>query len=91
MHIVIIGYSGSGKSTLANEIGSFTQIPVFQIDSVRWRAGWNQRSDDEMNSIIAKFMEELDDWIIEGTYRRFKFNERLESADEIVILELPRI
>lgn len=91
MHIAIIGYSGSGKSTLANEIGSFTKIPVFHIDSVRWHAGWNQRSNDEIKSIIAKFMEEHDDWIIEGTYLRFKFHERLENADEIIILELPRI
>lgn len=91
MHIVIIGYSGSGKSTLANRISSQANIPVLHIDSVRWRAGWKQRSDDEMNFILANFMSDHHDWVIEGTYHRFKFEERLQLADMILILALPRI
>jgi adenylate kinase family enzyme len=91
MRIVIIGYSGSGKSTVANWISSQAYIPVLHIDSVRWHAGWKQRSDDEMNVILSNFMSDHHDWIIEGTYHRFKFEERLQLADMILILALPRI
>ncbi|HEX3026954.1 MAG TPA: topology modulation protein, partial [Clostridia bacterium] len=37
------------------------------------------------------FLETNDGWVIDGNYRRFLQKERLEQADQIVILSFPRL
>lgn len=89
MKIAILGYSGSGKSTLAKKLAKFYDIPYLFLDTVQFEANWVERDKDEARSIVSEFMRN-DSWVIDGNYSGFYQRERLEEADKIIILDLPR-
>lgn len=91
MRTVVLGYSGAGKSTLARTLGERQTVPVLHLDRVHWLPGWRERDDGDMRRILETFLHEHDAWVIDGMYTRFLFEERLELADTIVILDLPRL
>lgn len=86
LRIAVIGYSGSGKSTLADALGKRYKMPVLHLDSVHFLPGWQEREDTEKRQIVAGFMRENNDWVIDGNYRRLLYDERTEQADMIVEL-----
>ena len=89
MKIVIIGYSGSGKSTLAKNLGLHYDIPVLHLDTAHFKPGWNERDNDEFESIVLEFMQNNDSWVIDGNYRKIATN-RFEEADQIIFLNYNR-
>lgn len=91
MRIMIVGYSGAGKSTLARTLGERLTIPVLHRDRVYWAPGWRKRADNEVHDAIYTFLNVHDSWVIDGTYSRFCFDERLALADQIIVLALPRM
>ena len=90
MKIAVLGFSGGGKSTLARRLGERLNIPVLHLDRVHWLPGWRERRTEESIGIVAQFMEGSD-WVIEGTYSKFLMERRLEEADRIVLVILPRL
>lgn len=90
MKIAVLGFSGGGKSTLARQLGEKLRLPVLHLDTVYWLPGWQQRRTSEGAAIVAEFMEQPD-WIIEGTYSKYHLDCRMEEADQIVLLLLPRL
>lgn len=90
MKIAIVGYSGSGKSTLADYCGSVLGIPVLHLDTVQFLPGWIERSDPDKTEIIQTFLRTHSDWIIDGNYSRFFYEQRLEEADRIIFLNFSR-
>ena len=90
MRIAILGNSGSGKSTLAKRLSEHHGIPLLHLDAVNFDSGWRERPPDEKLPIVSRFMEN-DDWVIEGNYEGLLFQERLEAADEIIVLDLGRV
>lgn len=90
MKIAIIGYSGSGKSTLAEILGKYYKISVLHLDTVHHLPGWKQRERAEEQQIVRDFLDSHTDWIIDGNYSKLYFNERMESADQIIILNFNR-
>ncbi|MVB10756.1 hypothetical protein CAFE_14540 [Caprobacter fermentans] len=89
MKIAILGYSGSGKSTLAKRLAEFYGIPVLFLDTVQYLPNWVERDRVESCSIVRNFMSN-ESWIIDGNYKEFLQNERLQRADRIIILNFPR-
>lgn len=89
MKIAIIGYSGSGKSTLASKLGQVYGCEVLHLDSIHFSAGWVERTDEEMKRDVEAFLEK-DGWVIDGNYSRIFFWERMETADQIIILNFNR-
>lgn len=89
MKVAILGYSGSGKSTLAKRFGKHYNIPVLHLDTVQFLPNWVERDREEGRLITSKFMEN-DSWVIDGNYSAFLQKERLEEADKIIFLDLPR-
>ena len=89
MRISIIGYSGSGKSTLAGKLGELYRIPVLYLDTVQFTAGWKERDRAEALTLVKAFMEQ-ESWVIDGNYRSFAQEERLERSDRIIFLNIPR-
>ena len=85
MKIAIIGFSGSGKSTLARKLSQFYSIPVLHLDACHFKPNWVERTDEDMTSIVSKFMSENSDWIIEGNYIRI-CKERFKDADLVFYL-----
>lgn len=92
MKLAILGYSGSGKSTLARELGKRYGLPVLHLDTVQFEPGWSVRDRDEGKQLVRTFLEEHPDgWVIDGNYSDFYQKERLEAADGIVLMLLPRM
>lgn len=92
MKISIIGYSGSGKSTLAKELSEIFNCNCLYLDTVQYCKNWVERDKEEGNAIVAKFISENNNWIIDGTYsKKFCFETRMEQADKIVFMNFPRV
>ena len=89
MKIAILGYAGSGKSYLSDYISEKKNIPVLHLDSIKWDKEWKAVDDTLALLQVSEFMKN-EDWIIDGFYDYLLFEERLEQADEIIILLLPR-
>jgi adenylate kinase family enzyme len=88
--VVVLGSGGSGKSWLASELGRRTGLPVVHLDRIFWAPGWVERDTEEAR---AELREEVarDEWIIEGNFLNRLGAERLERADTVVFLDLPRL
>jgi len=90
MKIAIVGYSGSGKSTLARFLSERLGIPVLHLDTVNWLPGWQERPKDETREIVAKFLDDNESWIIDGSYGGVHYARRMEEADKIIFLDFNR-
>ena len=89
MKIAILGYAGSGKTYLADYIAQKRRMPVLHLDSVKWDKEWKPIDDALVLPQVSGFMKN-EDWIIDGYYDYLYFDERLEQADKIILLLLPR-
>lgn len=87
--ICIIGYSGSGKSTLAIELGEIYDIPVLHLDNVAVYGDWIPRSLEERNELVNKFIDENENWIIDGNYYNVA-HERFELCNQIIFMDFNR-
>lgn len=90
MKWAVIGYSGAGKSTLARALGERYGIPVLHMDRVHHAPGWQVRDREEARQLVLDFMERPA-WVIDGNYTNFFYERRMEEADRIVFLALPRL
>ena len=90
MKIAVLGYAGSGKTYLSDYISDRKNIPVLHLDEVKWNKEWKPIGDSLVLPQVSAFMTNSD-WIIDGYYDYLFYNERLEGADLIVLLLLPRL
>lgn len=90
MKTAILGYAGSGKTYLSDYISEKKNIPVLHLDELKWDKEWKPVDDSVVLPRVSEFMAK-DDWIIDGYYNYLLFDERLEDADLIVLLLLPRM
>lgn len=90
MKIAILGYAGAGKTYLADYISENKNIPVLHLDSIKWDKEWKPIDDSVVLPRVSEFMAK-DDWIIDGYYKYLLYDERLEQADMIILLLLPRL
>lgn len=89
MKIQIIGYSGSGKSTLAKKLGLFYNIPYLHLDNVQFFGDWQERTIEEQNKTVDKFLKENDNWVIDGNYSKVS-PIRFETSDITIFLNYNR-
>lgn len=90
MKIAVLGYAGSGKTFLSDYISEKKNIPVLHLDSVKWNKEWKPIDDSVVLPQVSEFMTK-EDWIIDGYYKYLFYDERLEQADMIILLLLPRL
>lgn len=90
MKIAVLGYAGSGKTYLSDYIAEKQNIPVLHLDDIKWDKEWKPVDDSVVLPIVSDFMAK-EDWIIDGYYTYLMIDERLQKADKIVLLQLPRI
>ncbi len=90
MRIAIIGYSGSGKSTLAGLFGKAHGLPVLHLDTAHWLPGWKERAKEERAAIVRGFLDENENWVIDGNYSGVFYDERMEKADRIIFMNFNR-
>jgi adenylate kinase family enzyme len=87
--VAIIGSGGSGKSTLARKLGEILQINVYHLDALFWRSGWVGTSKEEQRSVQENLVGQ-EKWIMDGNYGG-TIDIRLNHADTIIFLDIPRI
>ena len=85
--MLVIGPCGAGKSTLAVELGQRLHLPVFHMDQLNWKPGWNESSKDEITAKLRDIVA-TDRWLIDGTYGG-TLATRLDRADSVVYLDFP--
>lgn len=90
MRIAIMGYSGSGKSTLAKALGRRYGCPVVHMDQLHFRKNWEERPDQVAMFLLEPWLAEPN-WIIDGNYQHLGYEDRVQLADRIIILQLPRL
>lgn len=86
--VMIIGCAGVGKSTLARKLAEQLQLPLYHLDRLFWRPGWQPTPRPEW----VKLQQELvagERWLIDGNYDS-TLDVRLARADTVVFMDLPR-
>lgn len=86
--ILVIGAGGSGKSTLARRLGEILGLEVLHLDRHYWSAGWKEPPREEWEKTVRRLLAR-DSWIIDGNYGS-TLDLRLDAADAVVFLDLPR-
>lgn len=90
MKISVLGYAGSGKTYLSDYLSEKNNIPVLHLDELKWDKEWKPVDDSVVLPKVAEFMQK-ENWIIDGFYSYLMIDKRLEDADLIVLLQLPRL
>ncbi len=90
MKIALMGYAGSGKTFLAKYLSEKLHIPVLHLDEVKYTKEWKPIPDEEVLPRVAAFLQK-EQWIVDGNYTYLFQKERLDAADKIILLLLPRI
>ncbi len=90
MKIAVLGYAGSGKTYLSDYIAEKKNIPVLHLDDIKWDKEWKPIDDSVVLPKVVDFMTK-EDWIIDGYYIYLMIDERLQRADKIVLIQLPRV
>ena len=85
--IMISGGPGSGKSTLGIKLAVKTGLPLYHMDHIHYRPGWDARSVEEKDQ-MAHEVHMREQWIFEGGHMR-TYAERIERADTIIWLDIP--
>jgi len=86
--VMVIGGPGSGKSTLARRLHAISGLPLFHLDQLYWRAGWQPAPKDEWLAILSE-LAAREEWIMDGGYNS-TFHIRMPRADTVLWLDLPR-
>ena len=81
--------SGSGKSTLARLLGRKLGIEPVHLDRVAWKPGWVVAPAEEIQAQIREVLSR-ERWILEGSYSKHLFDERLQLADTVVFFDVNR-
>lgn len=86
---LIIGSAGAGKSTFTKQLNSILNIPVIHLDRYYWQPNWIATPNEEWDELIRKFTAK-DEWIMDGNYSR-TLDLRLERADAVIFMDMPRL
>ncbi len=87
--IAVIGSPGSGKSVLSRKLGESLGLPVVHLDHHYWQSGWTPTAAGEWDEFLRQTVSGKA-WIVDGNYTR-TLDIRLEAADTVVFLDMPRL
>jgi adenylate kinase family enzyme len=85
--LLVVGPCGAGKSTLAFELAERLGLPLFHMDRLNWKPGWQESTADEIVERVGAIIS-ADRWLVEGTYGG-TLAQRLSRADTVVYLDYP--
>lgn len=86
--IAIIGNAGGGKTRLSRALGRTLEIPIYHVDSIQLKPGWQLTPLKECNRCLAEILDE-NSWLIDGGGGRDAIELRLHAADTVVFVDLP--
>ncbi|MHA1441511.1 MAG: hypothetical protein ACTSPK_06585 [Candidatus Heimdallarchaeota archaeon] len=84
--ITIIGNSAAGKSSLAVMLGKELGLPVYHLDKLLWKPGWERTPEDEF---VRKHQEIIDNdqLVLDGVAYKSTYEDRFERAEIIIYLD----
>ena len=85
--ILVIGCPGNGKTTFSKQLAKQLEIPLFHLDKIYWKSGWQEKSKEEFDAELSEILK-TDKWIIDGNYSR-TIPRRLEYADIVYFMDYP--
>ncbi|MEM1311164.1 MAG: shikimate kinase, partial [Cyanobacteria bacterium P01_H01_bin.153] len=68
MKTVLLGNAGAGKSTLAKKLIGDRAIALLSLDDITWNPHVQRKPLTESIDLLKAFIEQHDEWIIEGCY-----------------------
>ncbi|MHA1212798.1 MAG: hypothetical protein ACTSSH_10085 [Candidatus Heimdallarchaeota archaeon] len=86
--LAIIGNAGAGKSTLAVLLGKKLNLPVFHLDKLLWKEGWERTPEKEFVAKHQKILEK-EEWILDGVAYKSTYEDRFSQAEIILFLDVP--
>lgn len=86
--IAVFGKPGSGKSRLSRLLADETGIPLHHLDSMTYKRT-GELVDKETFTKAHQEVVSSAQWIIDGLGPMDAFNQRLESADTLIYIDLP--
>lgn len=89
--ICIIGASAAGKSTLAKHLAHRLNLAICHLDQIAHipNTNWQPREKELMRIDHQFFLDQHNNWIIEGNYS-FLMPERFQQATAVIWLDFPR-
>ena len=87
--VLVVGNGGAGKSTFARRFGEHFDLPTVHLDHLFWKPGWEMVANGDFDEQLRTELSR-DLWVIEGNYLR-TLPQRLERADTVVFLDMPRL
>lgn len=86
--IAIIGNAGGGKSTISRKLRELLGLPLYPVDQLQWRPGWQAVPKNEFAEVHAKLLAGQR-WIIDGWGDFDAIEERFRLSDTIVLVDYP--
>ena len=90
MRIALMGSPGAGTTWMTEHLSKTYGLPAVQLDEVVFDKNWKRLDAAAVLPKVAAFMAQ-ESWVIDGYYSDILFEERMEAADRIVLLLLPRL
>lgn len=87
--IVVVGISASGKTSFASLLAKRMNLPLFHMDSIMWKPGWEYVGDEKTIERLDE-ISRGDNWVIEGYVTKEARTFLFDRADLIVHLNYSR-
>ena len=86
--VAVFGNAAGGKSTLARRLSELTNLPLYPLDTIQYRAGGGKVPHDEYLKAHADLVHR-ETWIIDGYGCVASAWERFAAADTLIYVDLP--
>lgn len=86
--VAVFGNAGGGKSTLARQLASITGLPLYSLDTIKYKPGGGEVPHDEYLRLHSELLRG-DEWIIDGFGCVPSAWERFAVADTLIYVDLP--
>jgi adenylate kinase family enzyme len=86
MKVAVFGKPGGGKSTLSQKVAAAANLPLHQLDLIKFKAGGAKVSDEVFVRQHAEILAEQR-WVVDGFGTPQAFEATLREADVLVYVE----
>lgn len=86
--VAVFGNSGGGKSTLSKKLAEITELPLYILDKIQYKAGGEKVKHQDYQRLHSQILES-EEWIVDGFGCIETLWERLRVADTLIYIDLP--